>query len=133
MQTLFSRKGHVKVATAAACLSILILACAPSFDAEKKTPPDVREQAWSVLTDGLRHPHASHRALAVQALALMPGNRRAAQFAIRALSDKDFHVRAAAALSLGPMQAMQAKPGLHEALNDQEISVVLAAAHSLYL
>ncbi len=106
-----------------------------TFSVAQGTPttPDVREQAWTVLTSGLRHRHGSNRAAAVQALELMTRNHRAAQFAIRALNDKDFHVRAAAALSLGPMHAVQAKPALRDALNDQEISVVLAATHSLYL
>src|SRR5579872_1839614 len=89
--------------------------------------PDVREQAWAALTTGLRHHHASDRAAALQALALMTRNRRAAQFAVRALKDKDFHVRAAAAMSLGPMDSKEAMPALHDALNDQEVSVVLAA------
>lgn len=110
----------------------LLLSTISAAEAQSSMP-DVREQAWAVLTSGLRHHHASNRAAAVQALELMTRNRRAAQFAIRALRDKDFHVRAAAAVSLGPMEAKEAKSALHDALNDQEVSVALAATHSLYL
>ncbi len=119
----------------AASKLIVVTLLVTSFSAGETEPatPDVREQAWTVLTSGLRHQHASNRAAAVQALELMTRNRRAAQFAIRALSDKDFHVRAAAALSLGPIGVKEAKPALHGALNDQEVSVVLAATHSLYV
>ena len=113
-------------------VATLLVTSLSAGETQPKTP-EIREQAWTVLTTGLRHQHASNRAAAVQALELMTRNRRAAQFVILALSDKDFHVRAAAALSLGPMGVKEAKPALHDALNDQEVSVVLAAAHSLYV
>ena len=128
-----SRAGCKACGTASKLIVVTLLFAFISVAETQPATPDVREQAWAVLTSGLQHHHASDRATAAQALALMSHNRRAAQFAIRALSDKDFHVRAAAALSLGPMGAKQAKPALHDALNDQEVSVVLAATHSLYL
>ena len=134
MQNLFSRNGHVKSAQAAACLSIIALLSAGNLTAQNTSAPlDVREQAWSVLMEGLRHAKASHRTMAVQALSLMSKNRRAQQLATRALEDKDFHVRAAAAMSLGPLYATNSIPALHKALDDPEISVVLAAAQSLYI
>jgi HEAT repeat protein len=112
---------------------LFLLACAICIAEEPSSSFDVREQAWAVLTEGLRHAHASHREAAVQALAVMSNNRRAAAFAIRALQDHDFHVRAAAAMSLGPIRESRAITPLHDALKDEEVSVVLAAAHSLYL
>ena len=95
--------------------------------------PDVREEAWRVLNEGLHHEHASHRAIAVQALSLMPKNRTAERLAIRSLRDKDAKVRSAAATTLGQLHATSAIPALHQALSDEQISVVLSAAHSLYL
>jgi HEAT repeat protein len=136
MQKTFKRKGRcrLEVAKLAASLSLFVLACAGNFTAEEKTPStDVREQAWSVLMEGLRHDHASHRAVAVQALSLMAGNRPAVQLATHALDDKNFHVRTAAAMSLGQLHASSAIPALHKALDDPEISVVLAATQSLYM
>jgi len=63
----------------------------------------------------------------------MQGDRRASQFAVEALHDPNFHVRAAAAVTLGNLHERSALPELHAALKDPEVSVVLAAAHSLYV
>jgi HEAT repeat protein len=95
--------------------------------------PDPREQAWSVLTEGLKHDHASHRMIAVQALSLMPRNHAAERFAMRALKDHDTKVRASAATTLGQLHARQAIPALRQALQDPEVLVVLSAAQALYL
>jgi len=122
------------VAKTAACLFIFVLVCAASFTAEEtNSTGDVTERAWSVLMEGVRKPHASRREAAVQALSLMQRNRRAVQLATRALDDRDFHVRAAAAISLGQLHASSAIPALHKALDDPEISVALAATQALYL
>jgi Na+-transporting methylmalonyl-CoA/oxaloacetate decarboxylase gamma subunit len=146
LNTFSKQTGFLSPTTAV--LLVALLACVtmaaqespapPSQPPEQARPPaqqtpDIDEQAWAVLSEGLHHHSAPHRAVAVGALSLMPGNRRAAQFAIRALKDKDFHVRAVAALSLGQMHATQARAALHDALKDEEVSVVLAAAQSLYL
>lgn len=95
--------------------------------------PDVREQAWAALNEGLRHERASHRTIAVQALSLMSRNRTAERLALRALDDKDQKVRAAAATTLGQLRVVAAIPALRKALEDEQIPVVLSAAHSLYL
>jgi len=63
----------------------------------------------------------------------MPGDRRAVRFAVGALHDKNFNVRAAAVMTLGDLHERSALPELHTALKDPEVSVALAAAHSLYL
>ena len=113
---------------------IMILAVSAALAAEQ--PPrsqDFRDQAWAVLNEGLHHNHASHRLIAVQALSLMRTNRTAERFATRALNDKDAKVRAAAATTLGQLHASRAIPALRKALEDNQVSVVLASAHSLYL
>jgi HEAT repeat protein len=130
----FNYTPTAKVAKAAACLSMFVLASAGFFSAQEKAATvDVRERAWSVLMEGVRHNRASHRMVAVQALSLMPRNRRASQLAGRALNDKDFHVRTAAAITLGQLHATAFKSELHKALDDPEISVVLAATQALYM
>jgi HEAT repeat protein len=96
-------------------------------------PPKPREQAWTVLKEGLDSPKASQRAPAVGALSLMQGDRRATEAALHAIDDKDGHVRAAAATTLGQLRAETAIPALRGALKDREIRVVLAATHSLLL
>ena len=92
-----------------------------------------REQAWAVLHRGLEEIKATKRLEAVKALSLVSGDRSAVRLALRALQDKDGRVRTAAAASLGQLHATSALPALKEALSDKDISVVLAATHSLFL
>ncbi len=109
MRKTFNRLTHLKAAKAAVCLSIFVLTYTAPFTAQEKAAPalDVREQAWSVLMEGLRDPRASHRAVAVQSLSLMPNIRRATQLTTRALDDKDFHVRTAAAMGQAQLDRLK--------------------------
>jgi HEAT repeat protein len=128
--------GFVSFARRATSLLILVLLSAiPTITAAnaKEAQPDPRENAWKLLRSGLEDKKLSNRTVAVQALSLMPGNTRAARFAVAALRDKSTGVREAAAVVLGQQRARSAIPALKEALSDSEISVVLAAAHSLLL
>lgn len=109
------------------------LCIVPPLTSQSSTEPDVREHAWLVLHSGLQNKWASRRCAAVQALSLMHADRRAVRFAVSALHDKNFHVRAAAAVTLGELHDSSTLRELHAALKDPEVSVVLAAAHSLYL
>ncbi len=95
--------------------------------------PSPQEQAWGILHDGLTDNRATKRAEAVQSLSLLTGDRRAANFGLRALHDSDAHVRSAAATTLGQLHARNAIPALKQALSDKEVSVVLAASYSLFL
>jgi HEAT repeat protein len=120
---------------ATSLLTLLLFGAIPTITAAnaKEARPDPRENAWRVLRSGLEEKKASNRTVAVQALSLLPGNARATRFAMAALRDKNTGVREAAAVVLGQQRARSAIPALKEALNDSEISVVLAAAHSLLL
>lgn len=118
-------------------ISLLIIislaAISPSAASDPSTQ-DPQEQAWAVLRSGLSHKRAGERTVAVQALSLLPENRRATGFALHALQkDDDVHVRAAAAVVLGQQHARSAIPALKDALKETQISVVMAAAHSLLL
>jgi HEAT repeat protein len=95
--------------------------------------PEFTETAWRELRLGLQDPKSSNRMEAVRALSLLTGNRRAFTLALRALNDNDSRVRAAAASTLGDLRNPGAIPALKAALTDKEISVMLAAAHALYL
>src|SRR5205814_10004817 len=110
---------------------IFSLIATSTFAEEAKQDP--HEQAWQTLRTGLEEKKSPERAVAVQALSLLPGNRRATAFAITALHDKNAEVRTAAAVVLGQQHARSAVPELKQALTDSEITVVLAAAHSLLL
>jgi len=129
-ETLTGRSPYVAVSLLAAVTLLLTI-----MSAAEVTPatPDTREQAWAVLNEGLKHDHASHRMIAVQALSLMAKNRTAERLAMRALKDHDTKVRASAATTLGQLHARQAIPALRETLQDPQIVVVLSAAQALYL
>ena len=119
---------------ARASLTFLLISYTAVFSTEAVQPKTVPpEQAWPVLQEGLQSDKASHRIPAVQALSLMTRDHRATEAALHALQDKDEHVREAAAVSLGQLRVYSAIPALTEALNDPQISVNLAAAHSLFL
>lgn len=104
-----------------------------SHKARKSSTPDYQDAAWRALSLGLRSESANQRVEAVKALSLISGNRRAINFALRALSDKDLRVRASAAATLGELRATKAMPELRAALSDKEPTVMLAAAHALFV
>jgi HEAT repeat protein len=90
-----------------------------------------QEKAWGILDAGLKEKSAEGRAKAVRVLGLLPGDAKAAQKAEQALGDGKPEVRVAAAKALGLMRSEASIPKLVAALRDKEVSVVLAAAHSL--
>ena len=87
--------------------------------------PSPQEQAWGILHDGLTDNRATKRAEAVQSLSLLTGDRRAANFGLRALHDSDAHVRSAAATTLGQLHARNAIPALKQALSDNDDEAIL--------
>jgi HEAT repeat protein len=92
----------------------------------------LREQAWTMLKEGVADKSPARRAKAVHSLALIK-DREAEEMAEAALSDTDKDVRSEAATSLGRMNAAAARPKLRACLEDKEIQVILACANSLYL
>jgi HEAT repeat protein len=90
------------------------------------------EKAWTILEAGLAEKNAEHRVAAVRALGLLEKDSKAADLALKALSDESPDVRTAAADALGQMKAKQAAPRLADVVDkEQELSVVLASARSL--
>ncbi len=122
-----------RVLTFAACFLSCLLwaqtAAQVTTGADPKTA--LVDKAWELLRDGTKEKGTEHRASAVRALSLLQGERRAVSLAIRALSDSKSEVRTAAATALGEMHATTSIPNLKVALSDKELTVVLAAAHSL--
>jgi HEAT repeat protein len=101
--------------------------------AEGPSAPDLQEKAWQVLQSGLHSRKAAQRTEAVKAISLLAGNRQAIRFTLRAMRDKNPRVRAAAASTLGELHATNTIPALKAALSDKDASVMLAAAHALYV
>jgi HEAT repeat protein len=114
-------------------LLVTVFAASLPFTAAEGPQQNPQELAWQVLRSGLEEGRTANRGVAVQALSLLPGNLRATAFALHALQDKNVGIRASAAVVLGQQHARSAIPALKDALNDSEISVVLAAAHSLLI
>jgi HEAT repeat protein len=92
---------------------------------------DPAEKAWEILRNGAHVSNFEKRADAVQALGLTSGDPAAVQVAEAALQDKEADVRAAAVKALGAMGSTASIAKLENLLSDKDISVVLAAAHSL--
>jgi HEAT repeat protein len=90
-----------------------------------------QQKAWSILEEGAKEKSPDKRSKAVRALGLVPHSPKAVQIAEKALEDERPEVRAAAATALGLMPSPTSIPKLKNAMSDGEISVVLAAAHSL--
>lgn len=114
----------------AVMIAILLMFMAASASSAR-TPAAV-DRAWSVLRDGLDSNDSLHRTKALHALGFLTKNRKAEEWAEKALTDPNVDVRAEAASALGRMEAFSARPQLRTALNDKEIKVVVAAANSLY-
>ena len=123
----------VDASRAISLLVACVLVGAVSRSEEKTPEAGLTDQAWAVLHEGLTSDKAARRADSVRSLSLMRHDRKAIKFAQRALDDRDRHVRAAAAATLGQLGSYGSIPKLKAALNDREIDVVLSAAHSLYL
>jgi HEAT repeat protein len=111
---------------------IVLLVTFFSTAAGEPVQPGTR-QAWAVLNAGLTEAKPNKRTEAVKALSLLAGERSAIKLAIRALQDGSASVRTAAAATLGQLHATTAIPNLNDALSDKDISVVLSAAHALFL
>jgi HEAT repeat protein len=104
---------------------------APEAQPKPDHPLALLDRAWEILHGGLTFDNTEKRVKAVTALALLKGNTEAENLAIAALKDQKADVRVAAANALGTMHAVRAKAPLEAALDDNEPTVVLAAANSL--
>lgn len=104
----------------------------PTPVARATSPENPVKEAWELLSRGVKSDKTDQRAAAVRALALLRGETRALKLATTALADEKPKVRAAACEALGELSAVTAIPKLQDALDDTDISVVLAAAHALH-
>ena len=90
------------------------------------------DTAWTVLNTELEENNTDLRARATRVLGELEGDPKAEKAALNALqNDKQASVRAAGAQALGEMGAKDATTQLHDAFQDQDPSVIIAAAHSL--
>ncbi len=98
----------------------------------KVVPQDkLPSRAWMMLVAGCEDSRFAERAKAVRVLGLLPNDSRARKLAEKALEDQKPEVRLSAAAALGDMRSRASIPKLKKALDDTDVSVALAAAHSL--
>jgi HEAT repeat protein len=90
-----------------------------------------QQKAWAMFESAAKSKNATQRTIGVRALGLLRENARARKLAEGALDDDKPDVRAAAATALGQMHAIESVAKLQKLLQDDRISVVMAAAHSL--
>jgi HEAT repeat protein len=109
----------------------IIAAAQTQASSNTQTPQNPKDQAWSVLNAGLANSNMDKRKKAVGELGLLPDDPKAKDAAITALKDDKPEVRGAAAQALGDMGAKSATPQLVEALHDEDVGVILTAAHTL--
>jgi hypothetical protein len=99
--------------------------------------PKAREsrkaEAWQILGDACTADRTIARVTAIRVLGLMPDDAKARGIAEQALADDKAEVRGAAAAALGDMKSRTSIPKLKKALDDDDPSVALAAAHALDL
>ena len=92
-----------------------------------------RERAWQILDSACAGDKTGDRATAILVLGLIPNDLKSARLAEKALTDEKPEVRATAAAALGNMRSRKSIPKLKAAIDDEDPSVALAAAHSLDL
>src|ERR1700677_3747549 len=98
-----------------------------------KTPAELREQAWTMLTDAVNdEKHAETRVQALAAVGLLGGNPRSLDLLRVAMKDKDVDIRVAAVVAAGQTKSPNITTDLRRMLDDKEPGVDFAAAITLW-
>ena len=112
-------------------LAVLSVAALATVDVPSSFAVNGQQKAWAMFEAAARSNSASTRAVGIRALGLLRDNARARKLAEGVLDDSRPEVRAAAATALGQMHAIESIPKLQKLLNDERMTVVMAAAHAL--
>jgi HEAT repeat protein len=103
-----------------------VLACFAQDDIESP-----KHRAWDLLQTAAFSKQTGERTNGIRALGLLRDNTRARELAETGLKDPNPDVRVAGATALGQMHATQSIAKLEQALGDNRVAVVMAAAHAL--
>jgi HEAT repeat protein len=103
-----------------------VLACFAQDDIESP-----KHRAWDLLQTAAFSKQTGERTNGIRALGLLRDNTRARELAETGLKDPNPDVRVAGATALGQMHATGSIPKLEQALGDNRVAVVMAAAHAL--
>lgn len=124
---MFQPRQRTGLVLPAVCALLLAAPCARPGFAQAHV-----DKAWGILKAGLSDSNTEKRAAATAVLGLVAKDTQAQALAEKGLKDEKEEVRAAAAGALGAMHATGAIPLLKAAIQDKDVSVVLAAAHALH-
>ncbi len=101
-------------------------------DPAPKTPAELKEAAWTLLTNAIRDTRkGDERSQALAATGLLGNSPRGLKLLIDAMADKDLDIRSAAALSAGETKAPAVATPLRALLDDKEPPVAFSAAVAL--
>src|SRR5215467_13643570 len=126
------QEKRTKVRAGLAPLVLLVLVAAGIAQEPKPAAQNSKQKAWQMLEDGIASDDVDKRVIAIRVLGLLNGDSHAIELSEKALKDKDEKVRAAGATALGELGAKGSIPKLHQALKDDDVGVVMAAAHALH-
>ena len=125
VRNVINHKGYRTLQIALGCMfSIIALSAFALAQSDQ-------DRAWDILNVGVAEKSTERRAMAVATLGIIRKNTRAEGMAEKALEDEKPEVRAAGAYALGKMGAKKSIPQLKKALEDNEVSVALAASQAL--
>ena len=126
---MISNRALQRICRAFAHVCLIGAVCVGNSFAQEAT-----QKAWDILKQAAGDSNEQKRAQAVSVFGLIKNNPQAEALALKALSaDDKAEVRAAGADALGDMLATAAIPQLTNALKDKDVSVVVSAAHALYV
>jgi HEAT repeat protein len=103
-----------------------VLACFAQDDIESP-----KHRAWDLLQSAAFSKQTAERTNGIRALGLLRDNTHARELAETGLKDPHPDVRVAGATALGQMHATESIAKLEQALGDNRVAVVMAAAHAL--
>jgi HEAT repeat protein len=106
---------------------------APAPPPKPKTPAELREQAWTMLTDAVNdEKHAETRVQALAAVGLLGGDKRSLDLLRTAMQAKDLDIRIAAIVAAGQTKSPNITTDLRRMLDDKEPAVDFVAALTLW-
>ena len=104
-----------------------------SVPVKPKTPAQLREQAWTMLTDAVNdEKHLETRVQGLAAVGLLGSNPRSLELLRKAMQDKDVDIRVAAVVAAGQTKSPNITTDLRRMLDDKEPAVAFAAALTLW-
>ncbi len=97
-----------------------------------KTPAQLRDEAWTMLTQAATQKGVELHVQALAALGTMGANSRSLALIRTAMTDKEVDVRSAAVLAAGQTKSANLTSDLRRALDDKDPGVAFTAAITLW-